>query len=61
MSLQKNSIQLKKGEHTYVFEYEPGRGKEILMEIIELAEDDTSDFDWIDAAIIAYELKDDLL
>lgn len=50
------TLSLVKGGHKYVFRYSPGCEDDIVDAIIELAEDDRSPVDWLDAATLSYQV-----
>lgn len=56
MMSPRRELRLAKGPHTYVFSYASGREAEVLAQLVNLAEDETCDFDWFDAAVLGYQL-----
>ena len=56
MTMSKKTLNLTKGEHTYVLCYSPGCEDEIVSEIMHLAEDTETDFDWLDAATLSFKV-----
>jgi len=55
-TVTKRTLNLTKGDHTYVFRYAPGCEDLILDEIAALAEDDGCDLDWLDAATLGFQV-----
>ena len=49
-------LSLAKAEHKYVFRYDSKSGPEIIDEISRLARDPGMDFDWRDAAVLAFQV-----
>jgi len=47
-------IELRRGEHRYLFGWERGREVELIPVLVQLAEDPELDFDWEDASTVAY-------
>ncbi len=45
-----------KGTHKYVFRYSPGHEAQIISEFVNLADDDQTQFDWFDAAVLSYQV-----
>lgn len=56
MMSQSRELQISKGQHTYAFRYVIGCEAELLAHLVSLAEDETCDFDWLDAAVLGYQL-----
>ncbi len=50
------SLVLKKGRHRYAFSYREGQESAVLAAMVSLADDERSDFDWFDAAVLSYEM-----
>ncbi len=50
------TLSLAKGGHKYVFRYGPGCEDDMLDAIMELAEDDKSPVDWLDAATLSFQV-----
>jgi hypothetical protein len=50
------TLSLAKGGHKYVFRYSPGCEDDIVDAIMELAEDDESPVDWLDAATLSFQI-----
>lgn len=53
-------LSLVKGPHRFVFRYEEGTEAELLASFVALADDPDSLFDWFDAAVLAYQLGEQL-
>jgi hypothetical protein len=49
-------LSLVKGQHRYVFRYEPGREADIIAAFASLAADEKTEFDWFDAAVLSYQM-----
>jgi hypothetical protein len=49
-------LSLVKGQHRYVFRYEPGREADIIAAFAGLAADEGTEFDWFDAAVLSYQM-----
>jgi hypothetical protein len=49
-----------KGEHRYVFRYVEGAESELLSAFVALANDPDSEFDWFDAAVLSYQMGQQL-
>jgi len=54
--MSKRTVQLTKDGHEYVFSYVPGHEGQIVDEIMQLAADRKSDFDWLDAATLGFQV-----
>ena len=50
------TVRLTKGEHDYVFSYASGSEGQIVDEIMQLAADAGTDFDWPDAALLGFQV-----
>ncbi len=53
------TLTLVKAGHKYVFRYGPGREREIIDHIMRLAEDGGSNLDWMDAAMLSFQVTHD--
>lgn len=53
---EQRSLRLDKGAHQYVFSYHAGQESELLAAFVELAEDDGCDFNWLDAAVLSFQI-----
>jgi len=49
-------VSLGKGNHRYVFRYAAGREEDVLNAFTELASNTEWEFDWFDAATLAYQM-----
>jgi hypothetical protein len=49
-----------KGEHRYVFRYAEGCESELLGSLVALANDPDTEFDWFDAAVLSYQMGQQL-
>jgi hypothetical protein len=49
-------VSLGKGNHRYVFRYAAGREEDVLNAFMELASNVEWEFDWFDAAALAYQM-----
>jgi len=49
-----------KGRHRYVFRYAEGRESLLLGSFVALANDPGSEFDWFDAAVLSYQMGQQL-
>ena len=49
-------VSLGKGNHRYVFRYAAGREEDVLNAFTELASNVEWEFDWFDAAALAYQM-----
>ena len=54
------TLSLIKSGHKYVFRYSPGGEDDVVDAIIQLAEDESSPVDWLDAATLKARLTDTL-
>jgi hypothetical protein len=50
------TLSLVKNGHKYVFRYPSGYEDEVVDEIMRLAEDPDTDFDWLDAATLSFQV-----
>lgn len=53
---EQRSLRLDKGRHQYIFSYHSGQESELLSAFVELAEDDDCDFNWLDAAVLSFQI-----
>jgi len=60
MSPAQRRLTLTKGQHRYVFQYAEGRESELLASLVALAADPRSEFDWLDAAVLSYQMGQQL-
>ena len=49
-------LSLTKGGHKYVFRYVAGCEEDVVDRMVQLAQDDKSDLDWLDAATTSFQL-----
>ncbi|MBA7623214.1 hypothetical protein ES703_30607 [subsurface metagenome] len=61
MKKAKRQLVLNKGTEKFIFRYENGRENELLDALIEQAEDNRTDFDWFDAAVLSFKLTQSLI
>jgi len=54
--MSKRTVQLTKDGHEYVFSYIQGGEGQIVDEIMHLAADSETDFDWLDAATLGFQV-----
>ena len=50
------TISLTKGEHRYLFRYVDGSECDVLEAVSDLAADPSSNFDWLDAASLSFQI-----
>ncbi len=60
MNATPRCLSMGKGEHRYVFQYHEGCESTLLASFVALANDPRSEFDWFDAAVLSYQLGDQL-
>ena len=60
MNPAQRCLSMVKGEHRYVFRYVEGRESELLSAFVALANDPDSEFDWFDAAVLSYQMGQQL-
>jgi hypothetical protein len=60
MSPAQRCLSMVKGRHRYVFRYVDGCESELLGSFVALANDPDSEFDWFDAAVLSYQLGQQL-
>ena len=61
MNKMKRQLVLNKGAEKFIFRYENGAEDELLDALIERAKDDSTDFDWFDAAVLSFKLTQSLI
>jgi len=61
MDKGKKQLVLNKGSEKYIFRYETGCEGELLDSLVEQADDDRTDFDWFDAAVLSFKLTQSLI
>ncbi len=60
MSTAERSLTLAKGQHVFAFRYAEGREAALLAALVDLANDPDSEFDWFDAAVLSYQMGQQL-
>lgn len=61
MKRMKRQLVLNKGKEKFIFRYENGREDEFLDALIEQVQDNRTDFDWFDAAVLSFKLTQSLI
>ena len=61
MDKGKKQLVLNKGSEKYIFRYETGCEGELLDSLVEQAEDERTEFDWFDAAVLSFKLTQSLI
>ena len=61
MDKGKKQLVLNKGSEKYIFRYESGCEGELLDSLVEQADDDRTEFDWFDAAVLSFKLTQSLI
>ena len=56
MSAAQRCLSMVKGRHRFVFRYAEGRESDLLASLVALAGDPGSEFDWLDAAVLSYQM-----
>ena len=54
--MSKRTVRLTKDGHDYVFSYAPGSEGQTVDEIMQLADDAETDFDWEDAVTLGFQI-----
>jgi hypothetical protein len=54
-------LVLKKGAERYVFRYSSGCEDRLLDALVEQANDERTEFDWFDAAVLSFKLTQSLM
>ncbi|MHC4981770.1 MAG: hypothetical protein ACYTF6_01210 [Planctomycetota bacterium] len=54
--METRTLTLAKAAHKYVFRYRVGAEEEIVDEIMRLAESPACNLDWLDAALLGFEV-----
>ena len=49
-------LSLVKGDHQYLFRYQPGNEADVIGAFASLASDVSTEFDWFDAAVLSYQM-----
>lgn len=60
MNTVQRCLSMVKGEHRFVFRYAEGSESELLASFVALANDPDSEFDWFDAAVLSYQMGQQL-
>jgi hypothetical protein len=60
MTATPRALSMIKGPHRFVFRYVEGREAELLASFVALANDPESEFDWFDAAVLSYQMGQQL-
>jgi hypothetical protein len=60
MSVAQRCLSMVKGSERFVFRYPEGREAELLSSLVALANDPETDFDWFDAAVLSYQMGQQL-
>jgi len=58
--MELRQVSLVKGAHRYLFRYTPGSEAEVIGAFSSLADDHESEFDWFDAAVLSYQIGQQL-
>ncbi len=61
MDKGKKQLVLNKGSEKYIFRYDTGCEPELLDSLVEQADDERTDFDWFDAAVLSFKLTQSLI
>jgi hypothetical protein len=57
MKTLRRMLTLRKGTHTYVFQYVEGCERDLLAALVDLAERSDQALDWFDAAVLSYQMQ----
>jgi hypothetical protein len=60
MSPAQRCLSMVKGKHRFVFRFQEGYESELLGSFVALANDPNSEFDWFDAAVLSYQMGQQL-
>ncbi len=60
MNAAMRCLSMVKGRHRYVFRYAEGCEAELLGSFVALANNPDSEFDWFDAAVLSYQMGQQL-
>jgi hypothetical protein len=60
MNPAQRCLSMVKGRHRYVFRYAEGCESELLASFVSLANHPDSEFDWFDAAVLSYQMGQQL-
>lgn len=61
MAKIRKQLVLNKGREKYIFRYDRGCEDGLIDALIEQARDDSTDFDWFDAAVLSFKLTQSLI
>jgi hypothetical protein len=61
MSKPIRQLVLKKGAERYIYRYSSGSEDRLLDTLVEQANDERTDFDWFDAAVLSFKLTQALM
>lgn len=61
MGKPNRQLVLNKGNERFIFRYEDGREDELLDALIEQAKNKQTDFDWFDASVLSFKLRQSLV
>lgn len=61
MKKMKRQLVLNKGGEKFIFRYDSGCEDELLESLIKQAQDNRTDFDWFDAAVLSFKLTQSLI
>jgi len=61
MKKTKRQLVLNKGAEKFIFRYDSGCEDELLDALIEQANDNSTAFDWFDAAVLSFKLTQSLI
>lgn len=56
MEAGRRCLSFAKGQQRYVFRYRVGQEPDVLAALLQLAQSPETDFDWLDAAVLSYQL-----
>lgn len=54
--MELRQVSLMKGAHRYIFRYSQGDEAPVIDSFVDLADDNESEFDWFDAAVLSYQM-----
>lgn len=60
MNMAHRCLSMVKGRHRFVFRYAEGCEAELLASLVALANDPDSEFDFFDAAVLSYQMGQQL-
>jgi len=61
MKKTRRQLVLNKGKEKFIFRYETGCENELLDALIAQAKDDSTSFEWFDAAVLSFKLTQSLI